>query len=104
VTSEKGWIEELLDNCTFHDTGKNWSDRDRSEVSMLRGSDGGLLPLLWYGGGSKGQIKKSGYWLIEQWGSQPEEPGRELIKTCSCGVKAVKYLEDSPFRYVFRLT
>ena len=34
---QEGWMKDAPDDCSFHDAGLDWSDRDWPEVSVLRG-------------------------------------------------------------------
>ena len=65
------------------------------------GTDAGFLPLLWDSGGVYRQTKEICYWLAKGRSSQSEEPGWKSVKSGSCGMEAVKYLENSPVRDVF---
>ena len=66
-------------------------------------TDGCLLPLQRDCGGSKGQVEESGYWLVEGWSSQSEEPSWESIKASGSGMEVVQDVENLPVWDVYLL-
>ena len=56
-------------------------------------TDGGLLPLLWDGGGGEGEIKEASNWPAEHWSSQPEKPCWELVEARGCGMEVVEGID-----------
>lgn len=94
----------MLDNGPLHDSGQDWCDGDGPKVSMLCGgrnfgyrSNAGLFPLLRDCGCGDGQVEKPSNWFVEGWGSQPDEPDRNSVKSGGYGMEVVKYLEYPPF-------
>ena len=99
---KEGRVNEVTDHCALHDSSQNWSDGDATEISMLLRKkdcgdrlDASLFPLLWDSGDGYGKVEELSYGFAESWCSQPEEPGRNTIKTVEWSLSRILKTDQS---------